>query len=161
MPPFLVVASAVGYFAGKLQQPGDRFEVPDDGAFSKTWMERLGDGEASAALPIVPVAPPASEPIAIPSDWKVMHWKKRVALAKSISGQDDVTPEMALVVIEAEVDQRDVLARQGKVPLAPSVPVAPAPKTDDELIAEAAAVAAAAEAADAAAEADDPDDADI
>ena len=179
MARFLVVASARGYFAGKLQMPGDRFEA-DDKSFSENWMERVG-GAASAApsnAPTAPIAPAApvtdtapvvpvvvveavapAGPVHIPADWRTIHWKQRVALAKAISGLDEVTPDLALTIIGAEADNRDALARLGKTPDQAPAPAPAADLSDAALVAEAEAIAAAAEAADTgAAEPTDEDD---
>ena len=148
MGKFLAMAVARGYIGGAIRMPGDKFEV-DAAAFSEHWMERIG-GAAQAASP----APPVSQPgviIPIPADWRAMHYTKRIALAKLISGMD-VTADVAVTIIEAEAEARDALARVGKVPTAP---VVKAPLTDAEIEAEANKLAEANDARDAAAAADE------
>lgn len=145
MARFLVIATAKGYLGGAIRNPGDRFECPSDEAFSAEWMERFEpaptiavaadagqDGQTSAGID------PAG-PVPIPADWRGLHYTKRIALAKAISGLDDVTAERAVSIIEAEADNRDAIARG----LAK-----PAPISDEAAIAEASRIAAEAEAAD-------------
>jgi hypothetical protein len=115
MAKTLVIATARGYFASKVQNPGDRFEVTAR-EFSGAWMEPVDGivpsiGATTATAPVVPVAAsvPAG-PVAIPADWRTMHYKHRIALAKAISGAD-VTADQAVGIIEAEAANRDVIAR--------------------------------------------------
>ncbi|MCO1498245.1 hypothetical protein, partial [Limosilactobacillus reuteri] len=43
----------------------------------------------------------------IPENWKAMHWKQRVKLAKELSGMDDIfTPEAADATIEALLEAK-------------------------------------------------------
>lgn len=49
----------------------------------------------------------------IPPEWNKLHHKKRMALAKEISGIEVTTAEQANAIIKAEVDDRDAKARRG------------------------------------------------
>lgn len=43
----------------------------------------------------------------IPEDWKTLHWKTRVKLARELSGMDDIsTPEAADATIEALLEPK-------------------------------------------------------
>lgn len=44
--------------------------------------------------------------VEIPADWEGSHWQTRVALAKRISGRDDVKTDEANEIIAAEVERR-------------------------------------------------------
>jgi len=137
---FLVAALALGYIGSKLRNPGDKFEVSDE-EFSDAWMERATG--AAAAIPVPappPIVPPTGGAVAIPADWRTIHYYKRIAIAKAISGMDDVSAEMAVTIIEAEANARDDVAR--------GVIKAPAAVTLTAEQVEAAADAADAEAGD-------------
>lgn len=43
-----VQATQVGHYGDKLREPGDVFEVADEKAFSKRWMERLDEPKPKA-----------------------------------------------------------------------------------------------------------------
>jgi hypothetical protein len=47
------------------------------------------------------------ETVEIPADWEASHWQTRVALAKRISGRDDLNTEQANEIIKAEVGRRN------------------------------------------------------
>jgi len=111
MARFLVAALALGYIGSKLRNPGDKFEVSDE-EFSDAWMERAtGAPPAAPALSAMFVLPPAAGVVAIPADWRTVHYSKRIFIAKAISGMDDVSAEMAVTIIEAEANARDDVAR--------------------------------------------------
>lgn len=149
MAKFLVLATARGYFGRMIRNPGDRFEVSAE-EFSDVWMEPVG-GVAPVAAPAsdaMPLPPPNFEPVPIPADWKTVHYSKRIALAKLISGMD-ATAEQATAIIQAETVARDALARGlATAPVAPTV--SPEAAAAAELAA-LEAVAAADEAAERAA----------
>lgn len=121
-----VKATALGYYGGTLVYPGTRFAITDDAAFAESWMER-DSAKSTTKTAAPPPAPPAAPggPVDIPVDWAAIHYSKRIALAKAISGMTDVTAEMATTIIQAEVDQRDAIAR-GLVQAPPAPPAAPA-----------------------------------
>jgi hypothetical protein len=49
-----------------------------------------------------------AEPVAIPDGWDMLHWKKRVMIARAIAGgEDEITGETANEIINAELRRRD------------------------------------------------------
>jgi hypothetical protein len=49
-----------------------------------------------------------SEPVAIPDGWDMLHWTKRVKMARMISGSDEeITSEQANEIITAELKRRE------------------------------------------------------
>lgn len=122
-----VMATARGYHGGKRREPGEAFVVAA-GEFSASWMEPkadaptpkvakepgkktgdggkagndgTGDGAGQDGKKSLPDIPP---------DWKTMHHKKRLALAKELSGIDAANADAADEIIAAEVANRDAAA---------------------------------------------------
>ncbi|MCG5241395.1 hypothetical protein ACIU1J_27645 [Azospirillum doebereinerae] len=61
-----VRATQVGYFGGKLRQPGEAFAITDPKAFSKEWMEEVNPkpapAEPAAPAPATPAEPKPAKP---------------------------------------------------------------------------------------------------
>ena len=50
--------------------------------------------------------PEADEDADIPSDWREMHWKRQMVLAKQFTDQEIVNGGDAVAVIELELERR-------------------------------------------------------
>lgn len=72
--PFTVEATDKGYYGNLRRNPGDRFEIANEAAFSDAWMRRL---EAPA---------PARKSKAKSDDGADV-----IAMAKELTGRDDIT----------------------------------------------------------------------
>ena len=75
-----VIATQRGYYGSKRRDPGEAFGLTDAKHFSATWMERA-DGKPVAAVET------AGEPAPVVK----LKAAERIALAKELTGRDDIT----------------------------------------------------------------------
>ncbi len=115
-----VVAIDVGYHGRKRRDIGEQFSVKA-GEFSSRWMQRVNPAKPVKPAPEADAGngegsdggngEGATDLVVIPEDWRTMHHKKRMALAKLISGIEPADTAQADAIIEAEAGNRDAKAK--------------------------------------------------
>jgi len=130
-----VVAKANGYYGGKIREPGEKFEIADDEAFSDVWMQREKEAEVPIAMRHVNTGGTDGVVGAeVPKRGQKVPAKERIAAAKQLTGREDIdTAAEADKILAAANTGSDNDDRSRDFASDPSndAPV-PEPATDDD-----------------------------